>query len=384
MTEISIFKPFNNGNSELHITRFKTITRKLSQHWDTYKWVYIICAWLGTLILGLIGYVKYYKILNQSIEPTRVAYEVLRLFVVEGDVPGHIPIELDIARFLAPVLIALAGLQALTILFAEQIAFVRLKFTKNHIVICGLGENGLELVDEFYTRGKTVVAIESNPHHPALDSLKVRVIIGDATEQSILKKVRAHIADSVFTTTGDDGLNVEIAVEMYKLANSYPKKDQKRVICYVNVIDLQLRKLLNQHSISTDKEDQFELRFFNTFEISAKLLLRYETILLMIREDYKLFAQKKNYSVYNFVIIGFGRMGQSILTEVIKTFEYIGKEKPSFTILDIEAETRLGHYEQQHPFINHLCKISTYQVDVKSKGFIELPIWKKYQNIKLY
>lgn len=84
-----------------------------------------------------------------------------------------------------------------------------------HLVVCGLGNIGLRIVEELRRLGSPVVVIEksaSNPHLAAARSQKAIVLIGDACQKETLGRAHASRAKAVIAATSNDLVNVEIAL----------------------------------------------------------------------------------------------------------------------------------------------------------------------------
>jgi voltage-gated potassium channel len=98
---------------------------------------------------------------------------------------------------------------------------------ENHVILCGYGRVGQAVVDSLHETGEPVVVIcrSGDPHESDLDRLpeKVPRIVGDATEERVLKeagiaKARAvliafgHDSDTLLTTITAKSLNPKVRV----------------------------------------------------------------------------------------------------------------------------------------------------------------------------
>jgi hypothetical protein len=92
-------------------------------------------------------------------------YRALQLFVLDDSMivlGPNLPWQLELARFLAPVVAAYTAVIALIAIFHEKYQGFRLRFIRNHVVVCGIGRKGLLLTRGFIERGSKVVAIEKD------------------------------------------------------------------------------------------------------------------------------------------------------------------------------------------------------------------------------
>ena len=86
-------------------------------------------------------------------------YNTLQLFVLNGTFTGPLNWQIEVARFLAPGVMAYTATQALIVLFQEQLRLTWLRFiVRRHVVVCGLGRMGYKVAADFRRRGETVVA----------------------------------------------------------------------------------------------------------------------------------------------------------------------------------------------------------------------------------
>jgi voltage-gated potassium channel len=91
---------------------------------------------------------------------------------------------------------------------------------RDHIIVCGAGEHGLYVVEALRADGVPCAVIESSDQAAAVLRSRdedVPVLIGDATEEDILREAGLARARGVITVLGEDGLNVVVAVTARQL-----------------------------------------------------------------------------------------------------------------------------------------------------------------------
>lgn len=87
--------------------------------------------------------------------------------------------------------------------------------TRNHYIVCGLGEVGMRTMQQFHDQGYEVVAIERDPNNRFLHaarSLGVPVIMEDARLSSTLAAANLRTAAALLVVTSNDMVNVEIGL----------------------------------------------------------------------------------------------------------------------------------------------------------------------------
>ena len=84
--------------------------------------------------------------------------------------------------------------------------------SKNHYIVCGLGNVGIEIIQELHRQGQDVVVIEPNPNNRFLHSVRslgVPIIVEDATLSDTLNTANVRRAIALLVVTSNDMLNVE-------------------------------------------------------------------------------------------------------------------------------------------------------------------------------
>lgn len=88
-----------------------------------------------------------------------------------------------------------------------------------HIVLCGLGRVGRRVLDLLVRLGErvTVVCIDRPTAWPYDDDSRASFLLGDARDESLLRRAGVATAKSVIVTTNDDLTNVSIALDARRL-----------------------------------------------------------------------------------------------------------------------------------------------------------------------
>jgi Trk K+ transport system NAD-binding subunit len=83
---------------------------------------------------------------------------------------------------------------------------------KGHVIVVGLGGIGIRVVEELLAAGRRVVVLERDPgnrHLSRARALGVPIVIGDATDVTVLATVNLASATAVAILTSDDMVNIE-------------------------------------------------------------------------------------------------------------------------------------------------------------------------------
>ncbi len=350
-----------------HDSRKKCWGKTLKQWWQDYQWSVWAFFVLFVIYLGYSGFREYYLSISEIFSPLDIFYRTLQLFVLEsGALKPPINLKLEFARWLAPAISVIAAANVLIAIFSEQFQLLKLRFLRNHIIICGLGEKGLLLCQMFKNHGFQVVVIEQNEKNNKIKQSRDNgsiVLVGNATLPFILSKSGLDKAKHLFAMCGSDGINAEIAILAREFTTTTAKR-KKALNCTVHIVDPQLCRLLKEREFETEKNDMFRLEFFNLFDQAAKSLL----------DTFPPFDQKKapQASSPHLLIIGAGKLGERVVLHAAKRWKDLPittQEKLKISIIDKAAERKKDFYYLRYPYLEKVCQIIPLEMDIESKDF---------------
>ncbi|MGC8786938.1 MAG: NAD(P)-binding protein [Anaerolineae bacterium] len=332
--------------------------RRILREWYEHQWFVVLGLWLGTLCLGYVGFAKHFAALNQGRSPLDLLYLTLQLFPLQsGAVPPPVSWELEVARLLAPTVAAYTAVQALAVVFYEQVQSLRLRISHEHVVICGLGRMGLLLARGFLRRGDSVVVIEQDENNDFIALCQEKGIIvlpGNAKDREILCRVGVPRAKHVFSVCGDDSTNAEVAVHVRELVAS---RQVRPLTCFVHIVDPRLYHLLREREVAP--VPSYRLELFNIFDRGARLLLK----------EHPFFHEKDGMLIQqpHVLIIGLGRMGESLIVHMART--WWSKYAPTYgplriSLIDREAERKVELLCLRYPKLEKACRLTVLQMDI--------------------
>ncbi len=337
--------------------------RTLQNFWADYSWFIIILLALTSLILGYIGFWKNGLALGAERTFLDNLYLTLGLISLNtGAVPPPISWELQAARFLVPAVTAYTAFLAFTTIFIQQTDRVRLWFTQDHVIICGLGRKGFRLANQFLQRGNSVVVIEVDEGNNWIGNIRSAgaiVIIGDAGDPELLEKVNLNRAAILISVLGDDGKNAEVAIQAEKISRY--RKDGC-LACIIHVFDSQLWRLLRERELTLNQNGKFRLELLNIFDRGAYL---------MVGENPPRSRHSPDKAPH-ILVIGLGKMGQRLIVEAVRSWRLSNpdsEKKIKFSVIDINADQKLNSLKNQNP---RLLKLGDYQaidMDILSGDF---------------
>jgi len=346
--------------------RFKRWWRNRGRRWWTdYHWPILLGIGFAALVLGFIGFTKHAFVTGEERTILDNLYLTLGLLSLNsGAVPGPIPWELQVARFLVPAITAYTALLALAMVFTQQSEQVRLWSMHEHVIIGGFGRKGVRLAKQFRDRGYKVVIIEgdeSNDWVEAMRSSDIVVLNGDASDPEMLRKARLNHARFLIAVTGNDGKNAEVAVQAAKL--SY-KRGNGTLTCSIHIVDPQLWYLLREKELKNSLDSHFRLELFNIYDRGASLLLK----------THSPWGNDHNTKICDkhLVLVGAGKLGQSLVIQATSQWRerrISEDQRLKITIIDLHATQKVETLSMRFPNLEDVCDLNPLDMDVRSADF---------------
>ncbi len=335
--------------------------------WQAYQWQVILSLLLVSLILGYIGFWKYTRAIGASHSATDLLYKTIQLTTLEsGAVSGPVSWELEVARFLVPVLTASTAILAAAVLFRKQLQMIRLRFLRDHVIVCGLGDKGARLASALRRRGYDVVAIEPDESNPSIDfcrEIGVIVLEGDATDPTLLRKTAVQRASHLVSLCGVDGVNAEIAMLSRQLTAN---RKQGALHCSIHLVNPDLCELLREHEFGSQAFPNFRLEMFNIYELGARALIR----------DFPPCepGSGTNPAGSHILVVGPGKLGESLVIQSARAWYEQTRGDDGLlriTLVGRDAEVLANWLYKHYPKISCCCELIPYPIDLSSYEFSE-------------
>lgn len=164
---------------------------------------------------------------------------------------------------------------------------------ENHVIVCGLGNVGVRVVQHLRQFSEDVVAIESNPEARFVSevaSYEVPVLYGDVRDSSMLESASVSKAKAIIAVTDNDLANLEAALTARELnptirvvIRMFDQKLAKKVQNFMGIegaysSSARSARLFAQAAISGDILDSFE--FGGTVINAMQLLIEANTAIV--------------------------------------------------------------------------------------------------------
>lgn len=192
---------------------------------------FLICASLGftTSVFSIFAFYPRELVPGNKLTLLQSAYYTILMTFFETPLPYVEDIRLAPLFFLLPV----AGLVTIAegVVHLSHLLFQRKRFSKewqqmiaetmdDHIIVCGLGNVGIRVVEHLQSLGEEVVVIEfdkENRHAFGAQGLDMPVLSGDARDATLLERASARSARAIICVTDNDLVNLEAAMNAREL-----------------------------------------------------------------------------------------------------------------------------------------------------------------------
>lgn len=218
----------------------------------------------------------------------------------------------------------------------EWLEFGR-RFWRGHCVVCGLGERGFAEARRL-ARETRVVVLDPAPDPGLMLECEARGILvhrHDAARPEVLDRAGVRHCREVVIVTDRDETNVGIAIALKRLESARGPFAGR---CRVHLSDINLREALQQAAGSLVTGGGMAFEFFDLFRSEA------ERILQVLDGDGRALAAGRH-----LVILGFGRMGRSIVLRAAEV-DLAGRTRPlRVTVVDRVGTRQRERFLFRHP-----------------------------------
>ncbi len=287
-------------------------------------------------------------------------YHSLQLFLLHAphnETP--LPWQLEVGRWLAALSTGLVILNLTLYYFYHELMEFKLRNIKNHTIICGMGRKGLNVVENLSKINKKIIVIEKQPTaglREFLAKMGIPLIIGDASKNNILIEARIKYAKTLYALCQDDSVNCAIAMKAYKIKCNSDIEIQ----LFVHVNDSELRAKLQINNINCSSGSRNVIRFIDVFEPEAISLLMHD---LPIDHDG---IKADDLNIVHLVILGFGRMGQSIAVKAAQLGVFANNKKLKISVIDRNASKNRNELLFHHHYIEEVADFKFYEMEIFS------------------
>jgi len=329
-----------------------------------------------SFVLGIIGHYQIYFVSpNGEVAKSNdysywdIFYSTLQMFILESDAEtgsAKWTIYLQLARFLAPIVIIWSAFRAVMLILANQISTIQRARLKNHIIIIGSSNLVNRLIRD-YSENYNVIQIASNviKKLKITDGNRVFQIEGNATSDEILRTARVNFSKRIFIATGSESYNRNIAYSLGSFLEAVPIKD--KITCHY-----ELRSGTKQAANITQhlNNEKVSLNYFNPDRITARELIK------AYPPHFKRLPSTGDKPIH-ILLVGFSEFGQELAKQLIRVCHYLDLQNLRLTIVDEGNHRSWKRFKKELPALNMVADVVFEDFDPCS---LTLDHWDKLQD----
>jgi hypothetical protein len=200
-------------------------------------------------------------------------YRSLQLFALEsGAVTPEPGWQLNVARFLAPAVTGYAIVRAVMLVLRERARTLALRRAADHVLVAGLGAEGVQLARAFADAGERVVAFDDDPPVTALHACEAAgalAFTASVSEPETFGRMRVERAKYVFAICLTDARSIEAGDAAFERAQA----GSAGVRIFVRISDPQLRIHVAANALTRRSPEGPVLDVFDPFDVAARILV---------------------------------------------------------------------------------------------------------------
>jgi len=287
----------------------------------------------------------------------RRMYEAIQLLLFNMDAEAVTANwQLRAASVLSILLTLTVAGGGILLLFHESWQTLALRGTRGHVVVCGLGGVGSQVLRDLLERrdGRQLVAIDADAGSQAYawaGEMGVLTLQGDVSRADVLRKARVSAASEIFIVTGRDVVNVECLVHVRAscLSASQGTVRGRAVRCYVHLRDQKLMEVLSSHNSQLEHDGSqhfFDVVAFSAASLAAQRTLEQITRIWSLQPRAKLHAAE---TVVHFVLFGFGEFAQQLALQLAGLAHFPNCRRLRMTIVAADEGQSAADFVKRFP-----------------------------------
>ena len=244
--------------------------------------------------------------------------------------PGIDPWQLVVAQILVPGIALFSAGQLFLTGVRKNLRTAMARRKSNHSIVCGIGDVGMQIVQNLRAAHHLIVAIDlqgDSPNAATCEKAGVPVLQGDAKSPHVLLAAGIRRAQTAIVCTGSDSENMDIALQINAIHSQPPLRKSGSIQVLAELRNDWMHKRL----IASDKRSlgsaHVDLRLFNSFNATARMLIKRLRL-----------PPNPEFEARTFVLIGFGAYGHEIALHLIRSSPVALGERLRIVVFDQEAD----------------------------------------------
>jgi hypothetical protein len=243
--------------------------------------------------------------------------------------PGIDPWQLVVAQILVPGIAVISAGQLFLNGVRKNLRTAMARRKSNHSIVCGIGDVGMQIVQNLRAAHHLLVAIDlegDSPNAATCEKAGVPVLQGDAKNPHVLLAAGIRRAQTAVVCTGSDSENMDIALQINAIHSQPPLRKNGAIQVLAELRNDWMHKRL----IASDKRSlgsaHVDLRLFNSFNAAARMLIKRLHL-----------PAGPEFEARTFVLVGFGAYGHEIALHLIRSSPVGLGEKLKVVVFDQDA-----------------------------------------------
>lgn len=248
----------------------------------------------------------------------------------------------------------------------ELIKLIKFKFTKNYIIVCGLGENNRIYIDSEIRYSKVnIIIIEQNKNNPYIEEYKrlgLSVIIGDATNKQLLQTLNIENSKYILISVENNMLNLKITAQILELDEDH------KIKIYLNLENRSLRYLHKENNLLRNNN----IKIYSYYEEASREL--FDKFDIDGQSD-KIINSNDNFSI---AIIGNTNLAYEVISQACIMGQLPNENMFTIYCIDNDVKKFQQTVELNYTQIDNIPNISMKYIclDINSKDFYENNLWE--------
>lgn len=323
------------------------------------RWSGFAIIALGLLVLafGSFGFAAENQ--NKAESIVTGLYETFQIFAFNVGPSDLKHWSLQVAAGFAMLLAVTVASRGILVLFNDSWEKLQLLNVSEHIIVCGLGRIGRQLVVDLIEMRdrRLIVVIEPDEENPNLKWARehgILCIAGDATKRENLLESAVARASEVFLVTGRDECNIESTVEIRDILKEAGQRSTwlgfklPPLRCFAHIMDRDLAIALRDHAdaIELGTNRLMDIEVFNALERTSRRLLADIANGTFCGDEMR---PNEEHEVAHYVMIGFGEFGQTLALHLGELAHFENGKRLRLTVVDHDIDKKARQFISKNP-----------------------------------
>jgi hypothetical protein len=271
--------------------------------------------------------------------------------------PGKAPWQLIVAQIAVPGIALFSAAQLFLMGVRKNLRKAMARHKVRHTIVCGLGDVGLQVVQNLRSAHQRVVAVDllgDSPGAATCENSGVPVVQGDAKNPQVLVAAGIRHAQTAVVCTGSDSENIAIAMQIKAAHQGGSVLSAGKLQVLAEMRNDWMHKRLMASGRSSLGSAEVDVRLFNPFTNAARMLVRQLHL-----------PPAPEFEARTFIVAGFGAYGREIALHLVRSFPVALGGKLKILVLDDRADEIRDAFPVTHPVAVELADFEFVRAKVE-------------------